>query len=189
MEIVLVRHGRPLAPRGAFLRGDAIGEWVRGYEAATVDPGAHPPSDLRSTITGASCVISSDAPRARESALQLVSPDRVIVDADFREAALPPSVGTALRLPASVWVAIARLAWHFDLVSSSEPRRDALARADRVAHRLAMLASEHGRVAVIGHGWFNRLVAASLTRRGWRSRRWCSHAHWSVARFRRLSLP
>jgi hypothetical protein len=64
MEIVLVRHGRPVPPPGGFLRGDALGEWLRWYDAADLDARVHAPADLRCAIASASYVLSSDARRA-----------------------------------------------------------------------------------------------------------------------------
>lgn len=182
MEIVLVRHGRPSPLAGRMVSGRKVGDWVAGYNAAGLAETVAPPRAVQELVKSAGCVLASDLLRSLESA-RLLAPTGVRIDADLREAVLPSSMGVSFRLPASVWVVIARVAWWLNCRRSEEPIAAARARARRVADRLCALASRHGTVAVIGHGVFNRFIARQLVKRGWQGPRFLPNGHWSASRF------
>ena len=186
MEIVLVRHGRPAPVDGRMVSGREVGEWAARYNEAGLLETLRPPLAVQQLVKSAGCVLASNLPRSLESA-RLVASNDVTIDPDLREAALPPSMGVSFRLPAGVWVVIARMAWWLNCRRSEEPIAAARARARRAADRLCALASRHGTVAVVGHGVFNRFVAKQLLMRGWKGPRFLPNAHWSASRFTRYS--
>ena len=146
MEIVLVRHGRPSPLAGRMVSGRKVGDWVAGYNAAGLAETVAPPRAVQELVKSAGCVLASDLLRSLESA-RLLAPTGVRIDADLREAVLPSSMGVSVRLPASVWVVIARVAWWLNCRRSEEPIAAARARARRVADRLCALREPawHGR--------------------------------------------
>jgi broad specificity phosphatase PhoE len=56
-------------------------------------------------------------------------------------------------------------------------------RAERATSRICELARHHGTVMVVGHGMFNRFVAARLRARRWRGPVALPSAYWSAAAF------
>jgi broad specificity phosphatase PhoE len=134
-------------------------------------------------------VIASDVPRAKESAAWLTASMDVRVDPELREAALPESLHSSIRLSPGAWVVLARVAWWLNWCHSDETIAMARQRAGRVADRLGVLAAEHGSVLAIGHGMFNRFVASQLLRRGWRGPKVLPREYWAVAQFVRGERP
>jgi Domain of unknown function (DUF4111) len=97
--------------------------------------------------------------RSIESAQWLASSREAHIEPAFREAGLPDSIGTALRMPPGIWVVVARVAWWLDSCYSSETVRSAKYRAELATDQLCSLADQHGTVLVVGHGLLNRLIA------------------------------
>jgi len=186
MRILLVRHGQPVGISTAPIAGRAIGAWIRGYDAVGITLDLAPPLQVCELAAAATCFVASDLRRARESAARLAGTRPVILDADLREAGLPDSLGTSLKLSPGVWIVVARLAWILNWCDASETIAAARARAARSADRLAALAAEGGCVVAVGHGIFNRLLARELRRRGWRGPRTLPRAYWGIAAFERL---
>jgi len=115
---------------------------------------------LAEFVCDASLVVSSDAPRAQESA-RLLWPGREIVSSRLlRELELPaPELGR-LRLPLAAWaLAIG--------VRNARPARAEIARAEEAASWLSSLAAHEPFVVAVTHGSVRRLLARSLVLAGW----------------------
>ncbi len=178
-EILLIRHGKPALPPAGWLTARAFGDWISRYDGASVDDAVTPPQALLERLQGEVRVVSSDLPRACDSAALLVAvPDPG--DPLFREAALPWRPFPSPPLPAPLWLLLFRLVW----LAGAGSRRSDGQRARHGARRLDMLARSHGKVALVGHGIFNRLIGTELKRLGWRRRaRWGS-GYWSGSAWR-----
>ena len=185
MEIVLARHGKPLLPDTTPIPGHELGEWVRRYDRAGITREVAPPERVRQLAGSVGCVVASDLPRSIESAAWLVSAHNVRIEPELREACLPESIGVSVRLPPAAWVVLARAAWWLDWCRSPETVATTRERAGRAAGRLSALAREYGSVLVVGHGMFNRFIAAHLLTRGWRGPRALPTAYWATATFAR----
>jgi len=188
MEIVLVRHGRPARLARAMVSGCELGEWGARFNETGLSESVRPPLAVQELVKSVNCVVASDLARSIESARLLTSTD-VTIDPELREAALPSSMGVSLRLPAGVWVVVARIAWWLNCRQSDEPVEATRARAARAADRLCALATRYQTIAVIGHGVFNRFIAKQLLIRGWKGPRLLSSAYWAVSRFTRTEEP
>jgi broad specificity phosphatase PhoE len=186
--IVLVRHGRPDLPAGLRhpISGRDIGGWYRGYDAAGILDHPIPPAALRATAADpGSCVIASDARRARESAARLTAPERVRIEPLLREVGFPESIGLDLRLPPGAWVMVARGGQHLrPTVGGDDAVAASRTRAAAAVDRLTSLTREHDALIVVAHAWFNRFLARELRRRGWRGPRWLPTGYWSAATYR-----
>jgi broad specificity phosphatase PhoE len=189
MEIFLVRHGRPARLDKKPISGHDIGQWVTRYNEAGIDRACRPPASASRLVASAGCVVASNLRRSVESAALLNPSLDVHIDPELREAVLPHSLGVSVRLPPDVWVVLARVAWWFDWCCSEETVDATKQRAGRSADRLCLLAREHGSVAVVGHGMFNRFVARELKRRGWRGPTMLPRAYWAVSRFMAQGQP
>lgn len=178
--ITLMRHGLPDAPAGKWLTAHGFADWVRRYDAAPVTPACPPPAAALEQARPCGAVVCSDLPRSLSSAALLgVRPAQAT--ALLREAALPTPAARwpLLRLPASAWAALARLAWLAGIACGRESPVQARLRAAQAALWLAAQAARHGSVLLVGHGVFNRLLAHQLQRQGWQRQGAHAHRHWS----------
>ena len=132
-------------------------------------------------------LVTSDARRARESAALIAGGRQVHVDPDLREAALPESLPFPLPLRPATWAGLARIAWLLDWCESAEDVAAARARAARTASRLGELSRMYGTVVVVGHGFFNMLIARELRRTGWDGLRRPPRRYWSMVAYTRPS--
>jgi len=176
----------------APIPGRDVGKWVREYNNAGITGitgDSAPAAALRDLVSSARCIVASDLPRARESAALLAASTDVRVDAELREAGLPESVGSLIRLSPGAWVVLARVAWWLNWCDSDETIALTRQRAGRVADRLEALAAHYGSVLAVGHGMFNRFVAIQLRRRGWRGPTVWRQKHWGAAQFDRADRP
>ncbi|HET6437798.1 MAG TPA: histidine phosphatase family protein [Anaeromyxobacter sp.] len=183
MEIVLVRHGRVAFDRRARVHQPDLAARLAQFREAGIVQGTIPPPKVRRLAERVAHLTSSDLPRAVESARALARSQPVPADALFREADVPPDLPLPLPLRFSTWVALGRLAWLLGYTSQCESGRQVRERARRAALRLAQLASQHGSVMLVGHGYFNILLARELRRLGFQGPRLGPRRNWSAARF------
>jgi broad specificity phosphatase PhoE len=191
MLIALARHGRPIVPSVTPISGRDLGEWLRRYNDAGVARSVAPPPSLRRLAASSRCVLASDSRRSIESAAWLVPRRDVRIEADLREAGLPETIEMSMRMSPRAWVAIARVLWWLNLGAAPETIGMVRRRAVKMAERLCALADEHDAVLVIGHGVFNRFVAAELRKRGWQGPRVLPAGYWATAAYRldRRTVP
>jgi broad specificity phosphatase PhoE len=182
MRIVLLRHGKPASRSSAWIPGDQLAEWSRSFDHGGIEEAMLIPDEVRQLVSKIGLVMSSDLLRATQSAARLMR--KTVIDPDLREARLVASFRTSLHAPASLWLAVARLAWRLNVASSEEPIAAARARAQRVTDRLIDLAREHYSVLVVGHGVFNSLIARRLRTLGWSGPLVPPSHYWSVATYR-----
>jgi broad specificity phosphatase PhoE len=181
--IVLMRHGKPEASAASLITGHQIGPFARQYNALGISKALPPPAATCAVAASAGCIVSSDLRRSIESVRQLAPGREVKIDPDLREAGLPEAIAIPLPLPPGVWVVIARVAWWLNIGRATESLAQARVRASRATDRLCAMADSHGSVLVVGHGMFNRLIAADLASRGWRGPRILPRAYWAAATF------
>lgn len=178
-RILLVRHGPPERPeRAQFISGRDISRSVAEYDEARIASGSTPPAELLQAARSASYVTASDLPRAMDSAALLANGRTIHLDPDLREAPVP-DLDVPVRLPGQFWVVIARFAWLARIGRCSETAAASRARARLVAERLLRLASRHDEILVVSHGWFIRMLAEELRRRGCQGRGSWRSAYWS----------
>jgi broad specificity phosphatase PhoE len=180
-RLALVRHGRSAHVQSGWLDAAGFRAWRAAYEAAGIRADERPPAELAPLARAAEHVLSSDAPRARESA-RLLAPERDIMDSVLlRELDLhaPELAGVSLPFPA--WalavggrMLVLRLGGNYP--SPAERERVAAAAA-----WLASLASSSSLTLAVTHASFRRAVCKQLLRLGWQhepGRRTCRP--WSV---------
>ena len=184
MEIILVRHGRPQQLATGRITGREFGAWVRQYDAAGIDRSLCPPAELQMRARACACILASDRLRSIQSAQWLAANGKTVqTDGSFREAGLPESIPIPIRLTPSACMVIARALWWLTWCDADEPIAATRERAGRAAETLLALAREHGSVMLVGHGMFNRFLAARLKTQGWRGPRHLPSSYWSAASF------
>lgn len=169
-SILLSRHGPVSLPAPGFPTSHEFRSYVDAYELSEIRANASPPKELIRLVRGAVTVFTSPSLRTTYS-LRLLDPERTpITDAVFSEEpqVVPDLAG---RWPLLVWFSLTRGFGAFH-PREGDSRR-AMRRRARKAANLLIVAAEHGSVALIGHGWFNRAIARELSRSGWRRAKAC----------------
>jgi broad specificity phosphatase PhoE len=181
-RIIVVRHGRPALDRSAGPKLDFRGyrEWWARYEAGSLAEGQSPPDHLLETASGDLVFLSSERPRAKETAAKIAGDRPVTHHAVFNEAPLPPPRWSDRRryLP-KTWNIVARTVWLFGHHDGDEHVNEARRRAVEAADLLIATASEGRDVVVAAHGWFNRMLRRPLAKRGWTCTRDGGDSYWS----------
>jgi broad specificity phosphatase PhoE len=183
MTIFLIRHGRPTSVKRRSISGRELGRWASDYNERGLDRVFPPPESVSRLVATAGCVVASDLKRSIESATWLAPSADIQVDGTIREAALPDTLWTSVRLPPAFWVVLGRVAWWLNMARSVEDLNATRQRATRAADRLCVLAQRHESVAAVGHGMFNRFIAGQLRARGWHGPSMLSSAYWSCSTF------
>ena len=177
MEIILVRHGRPLSGGHSPAAGRGFRGWVAGLEQAPLDPTLLPPAALTALAISAGCIMTSPLRRSAESAVLLAPGRTVLSEPLFVEAGMPVPPSNGQDRPRH-WTALGRIAWMLGWSQGRESWPAARQRAKLAAARLAELAQENGSVLLVGHGLLNLLIQRALRRTGWSGGGWRAD-YWS----------
>lgn len=182
MVVTLMRHG-PCAYRGRnWLAPSTIAAWADSYDAAGLQSDAAPPAAARQAADAAALILTSDRRRAIESA-RCIAPGRDHeANPLWREAPLP-NLAFKLHLPTGFSIGVSRIAWYLGLAVGAESVAAVRARAIVAVAELETRCRAYGHVLLVGHGIFNRFVAAALRERGWHGRRQLSSGHWATVTF------
>lgn len=166
-RLALVRHGRSAHVQPGWLDAAGFRAWRAAYEAAGIRADERAPVELAALGRAARHVLSSDAPRARESARSLAPERDIVQSALLRELDLhaPQLAGLSLPFPAwalavggrslALWV-------RGDYPSPAERERIAAAAA-----WLEDLATDGSLTLAVTHASFRRAVSQRLLRVGW----------------------
>jgi len=185
----LVRH---LATEGTpteRLDRHELQAWLDREVACGIRVEARPSDELVALVAGSRHLLVSPLARARATASAVLdrlpagTHPEVTTDEDLHEAPLPVLPMPRLRLPIDAWDILCRTAWLLGYKGNVEPRRQAVDRARRVAHRLGDLTAT-GTTSVIAHGFTNILVARELRRLGWNGPRLPNHDNGATSTFR-----
>jgi len=185
--IVLARHGEPALSRKVLLSASDYADWWAVYEETGLAPGQIAPETLIAHAEAAAVIVSSTRLRSIETA-RLVARDRAFTsDHNLIEAPLPPPHWPRwIKLSPRLWGVVARFWWWwFNHHDGQETRKEAQARAERVAERLIAAAEAGANVLVIAHGFFNTMVRLALQRRGWKLLQNNGFRYWSYTQLKR----
>ena len=181
MKIILLRHGKPVAPILEKISATAFRQWVVEYNAAGLSPSSIPASNVLNHAQACNVIVCSNLPRSIESAKALNTGNVVFSSSIFNEAGLPTTDGYKLKLSPKVWAVMLRVAWFFGYSKNSESFAEAKKRAVEAVQKLTEIAREHDSVLFVGHGVFNRILANELRRSGWSGPNNPGSKHWSMA--------
>lgn len=182
MEIYLARHGKPDLRPWARVNPQQMQQWIQAYDASGLVPQEFP-SQTTEAARRAAVVVSSTSRRAVESVYSLIQEPPHVTDALFCEAGLPHTMAAFPRLPPQLWAAAFRLAWFAGYCGKAESLREAKARAQAAASRLAGFAENDGSVLLVGHGIMNHLIAQQLSEMGWQGARRTRSGYGQVTRY------
>jgi hypothetical protein len=181
--IVLARHGRVSVPLRARIAGNQFAAFVDELQTCGIAAEFGPPSETCALSKTAGILVSSDLRRSVESAQLLTSASPTLSESVFREAEVPTMFRCSIALRCSTWIVLARLLWHVRSWAGVESPPAARARAAVAVSLLESLAEQHGSVFLVGHGYFNRFIAAELRRRHWKGARFPATGNWATSRY------
>lgn len=184
MEIVLLRHGMPQIDKGRRLSSAEFGRWVSAYNEAGIDLGCMPTQAAMEQARQCAFVVCSNLPRSSESAKILGFEATDVCDSMFREMGMPYADWRFPRLSPGVWAVLFRCMWAAGYSANAESFKEARERARGCAERLAELASEHGRVLFVGHGWLNWFISRYLRSTGWDGPKKAPRRYWEFGVYR-----
>jgi broad specificity phosphatase PhoE len=180
-RILLIRHG-PSSHRAGFapVPTDGMHRWRDAYDRAGIEADAAPPRSLTEAVARCDLIVSSDLPRALESAERLAAGRTIRPSSLLRESLLPiPSL--SLRLPVRAWDTLATIHWGYRILRRVEASPAELQRVTDAGAWLFELTSDASGIAVVTHGVFRRLVSKHFQAMGWRlSKPRSSYDHWSA---------
>ncbi|MEH7115248.1 histidine phosphatase family protein [Neobacillus niacini] len=180
MEISLIRHGKSLVTENNSMTVKEFKKWVEKYDNSGVFEESLYPSDTKEKILAAKIVITSDLTRAIESAKLLNPKVNIINDPLFREVELPTFSLKLIdvKLRPSVWAVILRSLWFIGVSTECESLIVAKLRAKEASQQLIDYACKYQSVILVGHGFFNMLIAKELEKKGWKGKRKREAKHW-----------
>lgn len=185
MEISLIRHGKSKCIENNRIKCKEFKGWVEKYDCNGVFEENSYPSDTLKKIATANIVITSDLKRSVESA-KLLNPNLTSLSVPlFRETELPtPSTKLwGLKLNPSIWALILRCLWFCGYSRGCESLSKAKERAKKATELLVEYAQKHTSVVLVGHGFFNILIAKELQKTGWKGKRKTSSKHWNCTTY------
>jgi broad specificity phosphatase PhoE len=182
--ITLVRHGPVDVHWQSRIAGGAFAGFMNAFQLSGIVATSEPTADARHQARKARILVCSDLRRSFESA-SMIDPTRTCLrESLFREAALPTEFQTSLSFRASSWLVLARILWYVRRWPGIESPSDACERARRATSYLEHLVERNDSVLLVGHGYFNTLVARELRRRGWRGPNLPNVGHWGTTTYR-----
>jgi hypothetical protein len=88
-----------------------------------------------------------------------------------------------LKLRPSIWAITLRLLWFFGNSNECESLNKAKFRAKKASQQLIDYAEVNRSVVLVGHGFFNMLIAKELQKRGWKGKRKTGAKHWNCTTY------
>jgi len=168
MRISFIRHGRldsTIEPMTII----SFREWMKQYDLGTMVKEVHIPIETIEAITTAKLVVTSNQRRAVQSATELTDSLSFVQNPLFREAEIPTGFYAPkwLKCKPNVWMFIGRTLWIAAYSKDVESYKEVRERARQAANMLHRYALVHGRIALVGHSYFNVMIGTELRAMGW----------------------
>ncbi|MED3554320.1 histidine phosphatase family protein [Cytobacillus praedii] len=184
MEISLIRHGKSQQTENSRITSQEIQGWVKKYDTSGVFKVDHYPEGTSEKVAEANLLVTSHLKRSIESANLLHQQMKVFSDPLFREVELPVFPWNwRVKIRPNSWAIILRCLWYCGYAKECESLAEARKRAKQAAIQLVNYAEEYHSVVLVGHGFFNRLVAEELKKMGWKGNRKSSTRHWEYTTY------
>lgn len=166
MEISLIRHGKSQLIENDKIIFARFKKWIEKYDFNGVFEETTYPKVTIEKVATAKVVVTSDLKRSIISASLLKPKTKTISDPLFRETELPtlanPTILFNVKLKPNNWAVILRLLWFSGYSNECESFSKAKLRAKKASQQLIEYANEHESVVLVGHGFFNLLIAKEL---------------------------
>lgn len=186
MEITLIRHGKSTWDDNRRVNYQGFKNWINQYDEHGIFEEKKPyPFVTLKKIESAAIILSSDLKRSIDSATVLKpgfnGPSLQI----FREIEFPgvPEMVERIKLHPSTWAVILRVSWFAGYSKECESYKEANQRAGQAAELLIEYAEQYSSVVLVGHGFFNFLVAKRLQQKEWIGPSNSSFKHWEATTY------
>jgi len=185
MEISLIRHGRSKWVQNDWITFKQFENWVTKYDDHGVYAEETYPKETKDKLETATMVYSSDLYRSIESAKFLIPTVDIVSDSLFRETEMSTLSGpfSKVKLQPSGWAVLMRCLWVAGYSRNCESFADAKNRAKQAAEELVRSAEKTQSVVLVGHGFFNILIAKELLKMGWTGAKRPTTKHWHVTTY------
>ncbi len=165
MEIIFIRHGKPVSATNPIVCSGGYANWVRRYNQSGVANDSRPPSNLKNRFHN-HYIVSSDLRRAIESSEICTNKTpkeklQVLREMDIPRYRLP------FKFKAWTWLYLSRVLWTLGMKGDFESYKEAKMRSKTACKKLIQLAHEHEKVVVFGHGYMNLHIRKELISAGW----------------------
>jgi len=185
MEISLVRHGESRLLENHKITFAEFNKWVEKYNVTGVFEQSTYPELTIEKVETANFVVTSDLERSIVSA-NLLNPNvKIFSDSVFREAEMPANLTiiSKVKLKPTSWAVLLRLLWLSGYSNKCESLSQAKLRAKKATQQLISYANDHNSIVLVGHGYFNILIAKELKRMGWEGKSKANTKHWKCSTF------
>ena len=185
MEISLIRHGKSQLTENDKITFAEFKKWVQKYDFNGVFEESIYPTVTLEKVAAANVVVTSDLKRSVVSARLLNPKTKTISDPIFRETELPVNITILLKmkLKPNTWAVILRLLWFSGYSNKCESFSQAKLRAKKASQQLINDAKKHESIVLVGHGFFNILIAKELQKIGWKGKRKAGTKYWDCTTY------
>lgn len=185
MQISLITHG-PVNIPSYFMSIKAFHLWLEQYKQAELASDRTCPTKTADIVRQAKRVVTSDATCTVQSAATLVSSLSFVQNNLFREISIPGQLPIVpwLKLKPSAWMMLSRTLWLAGYSDKAESYKQAEQRAQQAADLLIGYALCDYKIALIGHGFFNSMIAKELRKKGWTGSLWTDNRSWGCTTYR-----
>ncbi|SFM34441.1 Broad specificity phosphatase PhoE [Gracilibacillus orientalis] len=183
MEISFIRHGKSEFITNRQLTAAEFNDWMKRYDNSGVLRADLYPSETLKKVQTANLMVTSDLKRSIQSAKLLHANFDFIYNRIFHETELPRSSLKGIKLSPSIWAFLLRCLWLFGYSKGCESITHAKKRARTAAQLLIEYAETYDSVGLVGHGFFNMLIAKELLNMGWKGKRKTNSKHWNCTTY------
>lgn len=191
MEISLIRHGTSCLNDNHRKNCEDFKKWVNNYNLSGILKEENFPEITLQKVAQANVFITSDLKRSIDSAQLLRKNKNVHIKIDrlYREVEMPIPLKTHwnIKLSPVTWSVLLRLLWFGGYSRNCESYKHAKNRAKQAANQLIDYADKYHSVVVVGHGFFNMLIANELLHNKWSGKKMKSPKNWSVSTYTLLN--
>jgi len=165
-QITLVRHAKVLIEDKQRIKASQMPNWIDAYNHAFVDS-TLPSMEMVEQLRLADVVLASSLSRTHDTLKLLdITPSKTL--SLFDEAEIPKSSKIPMiKLYPKIWLVVLRMMMLLGIGKESESFLASKSRAKEAVKYLIKLTSIDEKVALMGYGGINWLIAKALEKEGW----------------------
>lgn len=113
MEIILLRHGKPIIPSLQKIKAISFINWIKSYNDSGLCSTSIPSQTTLNRASKCNAFVCSHLLRSKQSAEALNIKKITLSESQFNEAGLPSANWGILKLSPNTWAIIFRILWLF----------------------------------------------------------------------------
>lgn len=184
MKISLIKHGRK-EMTSDFMNAKQFRKWLVQYNKKNILPEKNIPVETVEAIRTAKIVLSSTSAQAIQTATLLTDSLSFVQNSIFVETDLPYVIKVPLwvKLKPNGWITMSRTLWMAGYSDHIESYTQATERAKQAVDLLIGYAICYENIALVGHDYFNGMIAKELRKRGWSGPMLVSSDYWGTVTY------